>query len=166
MSAWLIAAWLLGASAPETLAGTVTVTRSTAGPTVAIIAADAKTVTDLVGEPAVEVGKLAGTQVEVVGLRDGHRFVVQAYRILDLGRGLKPSAIGTLILAADGGLAITDGEGSPIPLSAAPRMRQKLDKQLGGKLWVAGEKLLSGAIKVGVFGVLREPPPKPQPADK
>lgn len=161
MGPLVLLAALLGASTPESLTGTVQVGRGNLGaPAVALLVAG-KAV-ELAGELVAEVQNLQSAEIEVSGLRDGARFVVQAYSIRDLGKGLKPNAIGLLGVAADGSLTVSDGDGAPVPLSAAPRMRLRLEKYLGAKVWVAGEKLLSGAIKVAIFGVLREPP-KPKP---
>lgn len=152
------ACWLLiGASEPDTLVGTVQVTHGAVDALVSLAVADAPKSTRIGGDLAPELRALAGTKVEVAGVRDGETFIVRAYRILDLGGGARPDAIGQLVETATG-YAIVDGDGSPIPLSLAPKMQARMQKYLLGKVWVRGSRLLSGEIKVTMFGVLREPP--------
>jgi hypothetical protein len=156
---WALAVCLLtGAGEPESVVGTVRVSRGTIAPIVSLLGEDGTSV-DVTGDLTSEVQSLQSAKVELVGLRDGKQFVVRAYHILDLGKGMRPTAIGLLVTSASG-LAIADADGHTVPLSVSPKVRLRLERALGGKVWVFGDHLLSGEIKVGVFGVLREPLPK------
>ena len=145
----------LAASNTTTLQGEVRLTRAVGAPLVSI-AADSGTF-ELEGDLAAEIGRLQGARVEVVGTLDGDgkRLRLDLYRILDVG-GARP-LMGFLIEVADG-LALKDGEGTPIPLSLQPRTLERLREVVGAKVWVAGKKLVSGELKVQRYGVLRDPP--------
>ncbi len=156
MSTALLGLALLAASGPEAVTGTVRVSRGGVGESshVALVSSDG-TATTVAGDLAVEVANLQSARVEATGVRDGNKLVVKAYTILDLGGGARPQVVGVLV-ANDNAYAIADGDGTPIPLSLTPRMRQSLARHVGGKLWVIGKKLVSGELKLTRYGVLRE----------
>ncbi len=56
---------------------------------------------------------------------------------------------------------LRDGDGDAIPLNLGPKTLQKLQAFTGGKVWVAGSKLISGELKVAKYGILRKPPNMP-----
>jgi hypothetical protein len=146
---------VLAAADGTTLAGDVRLTRAVGAPLVSVVTQSGAV--ELRGDLAAEVGRLQSAKVEVVGTLDveGKRLTVSLYRILDVG-GTRP-LVGTLIEVADG-LALKDGEGTPIPLSLQPRTLERLREAVGAKLWVAGKKLLSGQLQVQRYGILRDPP--------
>lgn len=118
----------------------------------------------LTGELASEVDHLGGFKVEVVGHRDAESFVVESYRIVDIGDGARP-LVGNLVEIA-GGLALSDGEAAPIPLSLAASSKVRLAPQVGAKIWVHGKKLLSGELQVARYGILRPARKAAMPAPK
>ncbi|MBI5509159.1 MAG: hypothetical protein HY903_10435 [Deltaproteobacteria bacterium] len=138
-----------------TYQGEVRLTRAVGAPLVSVVWAQGSI--ELQGELALEVARLQSSKVEVVGVLDpdGKRLRLQTYSIIDVG-GSKP-LVGFLV-EAEAGLALKDGSGSPIPLSLQPRTQQRLRTMVGAKLWVAGDKLVSGELKVQRYGVLRDPP--------
>ncbi len=153
----LVLASLLGAQTPA-FVGEVRITKGALAPVVGL-----KTDTEafeVVGEFVGEIGKLQSAHLEVVGSleNDGKRIRVSHYRILEVN-GAKQPVVGELIETGNG-LALRDGQGSPIPLSLAPRTLQNLRYQVGAKLWAAGNVLISGELKVSRYGILRDPPKK------
>ncbi len=151
--------------APETAVGTVRVHRGVAAPEV-VLAEEGGASTRLLGELAREVQQLQASKVEIVGERGPDGLSVLAYVILDVGGGQKPF-VGTLTEVGEARYALRDGAGDPIPLNLSPKTRQRLAQKAGAKLWVVGEKLLSGELKVTRYGILREPvTPKPSPAEE
>jgi hypothetical protein len=149
---------LVGASEPEAYTGIVRVSAQAGAPAVSLVV-DNTEVFALRGELADEVAKLQGARVEVIGTRDETRFVVRNYHIVDLGGGVRPTLVGSLVANGDGDVALSDGPGTPIPLAASPKLKRRLLPLIGGKVWVIGEKLVSGELKVTRFGVLSEPKP-------
>jgi hypothetical protein len=111
----------------------------------------------VVGDLVAEIAKLASCKVELLGQSDGLRFLARGYRILEVTHGITPW-VGTVVALRDG-VALADGEGSPIPLSLSPPSKARLLRVVGGKIWVSGKKLLSGELQVARFGILREAPP-------
>ena len=110
----------------------------------------------LAGEATAELSRLQSTIVEVLGMRSEQSFVAQAYRIIQLPGGTRPTAVGIVVGNAQTGLAIATDGGAPVALSAAPKLRAALGGLIGAKLWIVGEKLLSREIKVTRYGVLHE----------
>ncbi|MEZ4271067.1 MAG: hypothetical protein R3C68_06435 [Myxococcota bacterium] len=135
------------------LAQSVTLSRQDGAP-------DITDVLELKGDMVVELAQLQSATVAVTGLAEGKTFVVKAYRIVDLGKGVVPW-VGELTQQATGGLAIMDGQGEPIVLSLPPRSSRRLRQSVGAKLWVHGRKLLSGELKVLRYGILRAAIGKP-----
>ncbi len=159
MSAGLaIALSLLAASEPVSMSGTVRVSSQAGGPAVSLVVSDTEAVS-LRGDLVAEVARLQSAKVELVGLRDGEALVVRAYTILDLGGGARPTLVGKLSSPGEGALAIASDDGTPVPLSMSPKLKNKLAPLVGGKVWVVGHKLLSGELKVTRFGILSEPRP-------
>jgi hypothetical protein len=165
----VIAAWLAAAALllPESVVGTVRVHRGVSGPEVALMGEDGK-VLKLSGELAREVAELQSFKVEAIGVRQDDDLTLAGYVIIDVGGGQKPM-VGTLVEIDDGRFALRDGTGDPIPLSISPKSKLRLAKKGGAKVWVVGEKLLSGELKVTRYGIVKEPvsaPPEPAPSSK
>ncbi len=154
LAAPLALAALLAAD-PTTVAGEVRLTKAVGAPLVSVVSASGAV--ELKGELAAEIGRLQSAKVEVIGTldADGKRLNVSLYRILEVG-GARP-LVGFLVEIADG-LALKDGEGTPIPLSLQPKTFERLREVVGAKVWVAGKKLVSGELQVQRYGVLRDPP--------
>jgi hypothetical protein len=138
----------------EAITGKVRLTRAVGGPLVYIVAADVRVRVE--GDLKGEVARLQSARVEVLGRREGDLMHVSAYRIVDVGGGVKPT-VGLLVETASG-LALSDGEGAVIPLSLNPRGRRRLQGKAGAKLWVSGRMLPTGELKVQRYGILRDPP--------
>lgn len=140
--------------APESLVGNIRITGTSFKRVVSVVVDDQPTA--LAGDLISELERLASIKVEVIGYSRGGKLVVATYRILDIGGGAMP-VVGTLV-QTDTGLALNDGDGKPIPLSMAARAKKRLQAQTGAKLWVHGESLVSGELKVQRYGVLRDAP--------
>lgn len=114
----------------------------------------------LLGTTVPEIRRLHGFVVEVIGVpgqqtgNSAPSFVVQRYRIIDIGNGSRP-LVGTLVHLG-GRFALRDGDRAPIPLSVSPRLVRRLNAAIGAKVWVYGKVLLSGEIKLARYGVLKE----------
>lgn len=155
----LLALVLVAAAHPGAAVGTVQVARGVAEPSVYLIRkADGESLR-LVGEPARELKNLQSATVEVLGNESAGRIFVEGYRILEVQGGGRPVAVGTVVTVGDTGLGLATDGGAPVPLSAGPKLRGALTGLVGGKVWVIGDKLLSGEIKVVRYGVLREAKP-------
>lgn len=156
----LLALVLVAAAHPGAAVGTVQVARGVTEPSVYLIRkADGESLR-LVGEPTRELRNLQSATVEVLGNESAGRMFVEGYRIVEVQGGGRPLAVGTIVVLA-GGLGLATDGGAPVPLSAGPKLRAALGTLVGGKVWVIGEKLLSGEVKVLRYGILREPPPPP-----
>lgn len=153
MLSLVVALSLAAGVEPVTMLGTVRVLGPAQSRTIEVFD-DAKSVT-VVGELAEEVAQLQSLKVEVVGMPSKDAIDVREYRIIDVGGGVKPM-VGILELREQR-LALRDGEADAIPLSVGPRTFQKLLPLAGSKVWVAGNKLLSGELKVSKYGILRKP---------
>lgn len=152
----------IGASQPESLVGDVRVYSGVGAPSVSL-ALEEGSVVPLGGNLVDEIRRLQSIKVELIGQRDGKRFIAKDYRILDVGGGFKP-IVGILVREASGRLQVRDGDGTPLPLSLSARSKARLDALAGAKVWVYGKKLVSGELRVRRYGVLREPaktPPAP-----
>ena len=161
IAALLFAAAL--ATEPGAVRGTVRVTRAHPDPAVLLVV-DRDRAAQITGELTGELRRIGGATVEIVGLRDGDKLIAKAYRILDVGGGARPLAVGTVVVL-DSGLGLQVDEGPPLSLRARPKQLEKLNAAVGAKIWVVGEKLLSGEIKAAYFGVLREPAPLSPPPE-
>jgi hypothetical protein len=113
-------------------------------------------VVKLGGDPVGEIEKLASAKIEIIGEKRDDAFVVQSYRILDIGGGAQP-LVGELVQVGDNALGLKDGSGDPIPLSMPAKSKSKLTPKVGAKIWVHGNKLVSGELKVLRYGILKEP---------
>ena len=152
--------WLTLLLAADALTGTL----RTTGPALnraIMLRVDDKDVS-LSGDLLEELGHIASARVEVLGHREqdadgggSGRFVVEGYRILGVSGFDTAPMVGLLVAQAGEVLALQDGDGSPIPLNVSPASRTRLAPQVGAKIWVYGKKLLSGELKVQVFGFLR-----------
>lgn len=154
-TASLCAALLLGAE-PQAFTGTVRITGPALTRTVKLRTADRDVL--LKGELAEEVAQLQSMKVEVVGQLEDGKLVVKDYRIVDVGGGGKP-LVGVLVMAGER-LALRDGEADAIVLNINPRGLARLRDQIGAKVWVLGDKLVSGELKVARYGILRGAPKK------
>ncbi len=155
----LLALTIGAAPGEETVAGTVRVTKGGGlGDPRAVSLATPEGALRLHGALVVEVERLQSISVEVIGHRRDDGFEVKAYQILDVGGGARP-LVGTLV-ELPSGFGLRDGTGTDIPLSLPPRSRERLSDKAGAKLWVHGNRLLSGELKVLKYGILRDPPPK------
>jgi hypothetical protein len=143
--------WLASAP-PEALLGIVQV-KQVKGTAVAILTGAGRN--DLTGELTAELAHLKDATVEVLGRQEGGRFVVQGYRILEVS-GVRRPLTGTLLYGAHG-FVLVDGLAPGLDLSVEPEMQATLSDQIGAKVWVAGEKLVSGQIKIRQYGILRPP---------
>jgi hypothetical protein len=152
---------LVAGAHPGAAVGTVQVARGVTEPSVYLIRQSDGESLRLVGEPTRELKNLQSATVEVLGNETAGRMFVEGYRIIEVQGGGRPVAVGTVVLGADGGLGLGTDAGAPVPLSAGPKLRAALGALAGGKVWIIGEKLLSGEIKVVRYGILREPKPRP-----
>ena len=153
MLSLLVALSLVAGPEPITMVGTVRVLGPAQSRTIEVVD-DAKSIV-VVGDLAEEVAQLQSLKVEVVGMPAKEAIDVREYRIIDVGGGVKPM-VGILERRGER-LALRDGEADAIPLNVGPRTLQKLIPLAGSKVWVAGNKLLSGELKVTKYGVLRKP---------
>jgi len=103
-----------------------------------------------------ELKHLQSMQVEIIGVERDNGLLVGSYRIVDIGGGRQP-LVGKLIAVGDGAVALDDGHGDPIPLSAPPRSKTRMLRKVGAKAWVHGKRLVSGQVRVLRYGILREP---------
>jgi hypothetical protein len=140
--------------AAEAVTGKVRLTRAVGGPLVYVVAEGSSVRVE--GDLKGEVARLQSAKIEILGRREGDLMHVSAYRILDVGGGIKP-IVGLLVETASG-LGLRDGEGDAILLSLNPRGRRRLQGKAGAKLWVSGKMLPSGELKVLRYGILRDPP--------
>ena len=161
----LLALVLVAAAHPGAAVGTVQVARGVAEPSVYLIRKSDGESLRLVGDPTRELRNLQSATVEVLGNESAGRMFVEGYRIVEVQGGGRPTAVGTVVVVGSGGLGLGTDGGAPVPLSAGPKLRSALGALVGGKLWVIGEKLLSGEVKVLRYGILREPPPPPAKAE-
>jgi hypothetical protein len=109
----------------------------------------------LQGDLAAELAHVASCKVEVVGVMSDAAFVVRDYRIIDVGDGARP-LVGALLLTGSGRLALRDGEGGVISLSVPPQTQAKMHHDVGSKVWIYGNKLLSGELRVSRYGILHK----------
>jgi hypothetical protein len=133
-----------------TVVGDVQVSRGTARATVRVVFDKTlgkphdTTGVVLRGPMADEIQRVATARVEVTGRQTGEYLEVVAYR-----------------LAATGLVLVDEARaGSPIALSVRPQAKQHLIDQVGAKIWVTGEQVVSGELRVQRYGVLREGPKK------
>jgi hypothetical protein len=148
--------------------GVVQVARGATGPQPYLKRAPDGASLRLVGELTVELARLQSARVEVVGAAGSDHFVVSGYRIVALQGGARPLAVGRIVPTGGAGiLGLDTDSGPPMTLSATSKLRIALSALLGAKVWVQGEHLLSGELRVDRYGVLRDPPPResasPQP---
>ncbi len=159
----LLVALVLAAAAPGPAAGTtaavgtVQVARGVTEPSVYLIRKDTGASLRLTGAPVRELRNLQSATVEVLGPQQDGLLVVQEYRIVALAGGARPVAIGFLVPVGETGLGVSTDDGPPLPLNAPPRIRAALQSLFGAKVWIVGEKLLSGEIRVGRYGILLQP---------
>lgn len=148
------ALWLTVLLGADALTGVV----RTTGPALnraVVLRVDDKDVS-LVGDLVEELGHIASARVEAQGHKDdAGRFVVQGYHILGVSGFDTAPMVGLLVEQAGEVFALRDGDGAPIALNVSPASRTRLAPQVGAKIWVYGKKLLSGELKVQVFGFLR-----------
>lgn len=136
-----------------TLIGEVLLTKGAPGRAQVVVHHDERD-TVLLGPMQDELARLQAMRVEVIGRTHGQGNVwVLGYRILDIGGGIKP-LVG-IVIAIGREFALQDGDGAPIVLSASPRYRKQLERDVGSKIWIHGKKLLSGTLHVVRYGVLR-----------
>jgi hypothetical protein len=147
---------LLITAEPTIAAGSIQVGRGVTEPVVWLIAKDNGNSLRLSGDAIQELRNLQSAKVELLGLTTDGGFVVQSYRIIEVAGGARPLAVGTLVHTGEAGLALGTDEGAPIPLNASSRLRAALSTIIGAKLWIVGDRLLSGEMKVTRYGVLRE----------
>lgn len=116
----------------------------------------------LTGDLVDEVARLQAARLEVLGSRDAERFAVVSYRIMALGGRQEQPMLGYVVQLAMGigFVGASEEHAEPIPLSLSPRSKEKLQGQVGAKIWVYGKKLLSGELQVQGYGVLRPAPQK------
>lgn len=143
------------AADPVGVVGKIRVSGSGPTPVVSVVVAEKPVL--LQGAYLDELQRLQSTTVEVLGQHRGDVFEVQDYRIVDVGGGARP-LVGTIVRVGED-LALRDGEGAPIPLALPSRSKERLLKAVQGKVWVFGEKLVSGQLKVLRYGILKDPPP-------
>jgi hypothetical protein len=152
---------VLAATEPTAIIGTVSVVGPAQSRGVQVVD-DAHKTTTVIGPLSDEVAQLQSLKVEVVGITKDAGLEVKDYRIIDVGGGVKPM-VGSLEKSGER-LMLRDGDGDAIPLSLGPKTLQKLGAMAGAKVWVAGNKLLSGELKVTKYGILRKPPAAQAPA--
>ena len=145
----------LSASSPTAIDGIIETRRPSPQKDVSILNARNQRY-GLSGPLLSELGRLNTFRVEVMGRHQDASFLVMAYRIIDIGGGRRPW-VGTLV-QKEGQWALKDGEGSPIGLRVSSKTQGQLAKKRLSKLWVFGEKLLTGEIRVRAYGILREAP--------
>lgn len=138
----------------DVLLGAVRVVGTEPLVTVTVRTAEGREVT-LRGELVEELRNLGSLKAEVLGRMEGGQLVVKEYRLIDVGGGVKPW-VGELIRVGDK-LALRDGGAEPILLAMNQRAFQRLTPMVGGKVWIAGDKLVSGELKVSRYGILRKP---------
>lgn len=146
---------------PQALVGVVQSLGGTPSPTVRLNMGQGESAKHVVlrGELLPELQKLTRMKVEVLGSAETDQaFVVQSYRIIDIGNGQRPM-VGELVSHGNR-LALRDGDGSTLPLSLPPRAKRRLWHQVGAKVWLSGKALVSGELKVSRFGILRAAPKK------
>ena len=152
---------VLAATEPTSVIGTVSVVGPAQSRGVQVVD-EAQKITTVIGPLTDEVAQLQSLKIEVVGIAKDKGLEVKDYRIIDVGGGVKP-LVGILEKSGER-LMLRDGDGDAIPLSLGPRTLQKLSAMAGAKVWVAGNKLLSGELKVMKYGILRKPPAAEAPA--
>jgi hypothetical protein len=148
----------LAATEPTSVIGKVVVVGPAQSRGVQVVDEHEK-VTNVVGPLSDEVAQLQSLKVEVVGAPKDNGLDVKEYRIIDVGGGVKPM-VGLLERSGER-LMLRDGDADAIPLSLGPKTLQKLQGFIGAKVWVAGNKLISGELKVTKYGILRKPPELP-----
>jgi hypothetical protein len=145
---------LLAATTPDTLIGNIRVVKGAPTHLDVLLINDAKSIL-LQGDLAAELAHVASCKVEVVGVMSDAAFVVRDYRIIDVGDGARP-LVGALLLTGSGRLALRDGEGGVISLSVPPQTQAKMHHDVGSKVWIYGNKLLSGELRVSRYGILHK----------
>jgi len=145
-----VVALVLASAPPPAQLGVVIVTP---GPSPEITLGTAAGTQILSGELARELAHIAGASVEVVGRQAGDRIFVQTYRIVEV-QGARRPYVGILRREQDG-FVLVDGSARGIDLSVEPAMQMALADRVGARIWLAGDKLLSGQIKVRRYGLLR-----------
>lgn len=152
---WPIIFALGAQAAPQevvTIVGEVRLTKGSVAP-ITTVFSDTESFR-LTGDLADELAHLQATKLEIIGHLEAGILRVEAYRILDIGGGLKP-LVGFLV-ETQTGLGLKDGEGQPIDLVFSAKTTPKLRQKIGAKIWVYGKKLISGELKVLRYGILRE----------
>lgn len=146
----------LAAATPETWhRGTVHVVRGMPEPSVRLHSDSDKW--ELSGPLAGELGQLQSATVKVRGAPKNGRLRAKAYKILDVGGGIRP-LVGH-VAVQEGHLVVERDGADPLRLQVTPRGSRRLRGLAGAKIWVYGNRDTDSApLKVMRYGVLKPPP--------
>lgn len=141
----------------RTVIGKVSVRGSSIRPVLSLTT-DTDEYMELKGDNAFEIWRLASIKIEVLGLflSSSNELLVESYKIIDIGGGNPPTAVGVLSKADDSYL-ITEEDGTKWTLvDLNPSNEERFEEWgMGSRLWVFGQ-VAGNNIDLSRFACLRK----------